>query len=172
MKATSYRVHSAVGNYADAANLVVNPGDCTIVDRGGVKRQLVLRCPDGCGEILSINLDGRSGPAWSLYQRRGTWSLFPSIDKPSGCKSHFILWRGRIHWCDGSSEDDEAADATLTSRIANIFSARASAHYSDLSKELDEIPWEVLAACRSLVRQAQLHEGEDKQRGTFFATTS
>jgi Family of unknown function (DUF6527) len=172
MKATSYRVLSVAGNYAEAANRVIDPGDCTVVDRGGVKRQLVLRCPDGCGEILSINLDGRSGPAWSLYQKRGTWSLFPSIDKPTGCKSHFILWRGRILWCDGSDEDDETPDANLISRIADIFSARASAHFSDLSKELDEIPWEVLAACRSLVRQGRLDEGENTKRGTFFATNS
>jgi len=172
MKAASYTVLSVVGNYAEAASLVLNPGDCTVVDRGGVKRQLVLRCPDGCGEVLSINLDGRSGPAWSLYQRRGTWSLYPSIDKPSGCKSHFILWRGRVLWCDGFDVDDEAPDAKLISRIRDLFSTRDSAHYSDLSGELDEIPWEVLAACRSLVKQGRLHEGENKQKGTFFATTS
>jgi hypothetical protein len=167
MKATSYRVLSAACHYAEAASLVVNPGDCSVVDRGGVKRQLVIRCPDGCGEVLSINLDSRSGPAWSLYQKRGTWSLYPSIDRPNGCLSHFILWRGRILWCDGSDDDDEAPDSNLISRIKDLFETRESAHYSDLSRELDEIPWEVLAACRSLVNEGRLHEGEKKQRGNF-----
>jgi Family of unknown function (DUF6527) len=68
-----------------------------IVEREGVMRQPVVQCPDGCGEILSVNLDRHSGLAWRLHNRRGSWSLYLSIDKPTGCESHFILSYGKSY---------------------------------------------------------------------------
>src|SRR5580658_7577622 len=91
MRASTYNVLGTAAYHGEAAERLKTPGDCVIVGRGGVTRQLVMKCPDGCGEIVSVNLDRRSGPAWRLYDRGGTFSLFPSIDKPSGCQSHFIL---------------------------------------------------------------------------------
>src|SRR5205823_167273 len=94
MKVTTFNMLGVVARYSEAAPLLQKPGDCAVVEREGVRRQIVIACPDGCGETLSINLDPRSGAAWRLYQRRGRWSLFPSIDKTAGCRSHFILWGG------------------------------------------------------------------------------
>ena len=74
------------------------PGDAMIVRRG-VLRSLVMRCPDGCGETLAINLDPRMAKAWRFYERRGQATLFPSVWRDSGCESHFIVWRGKILWC-------------------------------------------------------------------------
>jgi len=171
MKTSTYNLLAFVGRYAEAADSVRNPGDCAIVERGGVRRQLVMRCPDGCGEVLSVNLDARSGPAWRLYKKRGLWSLFPSIDKTSGCLSHFILWNGRVLWCSGLGEDEDSNDPIEISsdRILVVLRNRHTASYVQIADELDEVPWDVLVACRSLARGGVLEEGIGKQRGTFSA---
>ncbi|MGH6810785.1 MAG: DUF6527 family protein [Methylocella sp.] len=169
MKALSYKILTTVARYAEAAASIGNPGDCAIVERGGVHRQLVMRCPDGCGEILSVNLDGRSGPAWRLYKKRGVWSLFPSIDRPSGCLSHFILWHGRVLWCsalDGDEGGDQLIEINSEQILAILCDGR-SASFVQIADKLDELPWDVLTVCRSLARRGILEEGTGKQRGIF-----
>jgi Family of unknown function (DUF6527) len=78
---------------------VISPQfDCRLIGGDDVPRRgvrcAVKRTIAVVPRQLSINLDPRSGPTWRLYQRRGRWSLFPSIDKTSGCRRHFILWGG------------------------------------------------------------------------------
>lgn len=167
MRATRYIICGTVERHSEAASLVVSPGDCAIVVRGGIQRQFVMRCPDGCGETLSVNLDARSAKAWRIYQRRDRWSLFPSIDRPTGCKSHFILWHGRILWCDFAG-DDEPHDVMPieADRILPLLVA-GPADYVRIADQLDEIPWDVATACRRLVQAGQLVEGEGVQRGVF-----
>jgi hypothetical protein len=173
MKFSTYKVLATVRRYAEAAVCVGNPGDCAIVERGGVRRQLVMRCPDGCGEILSVNLDARSGPAWRLYKKHGFWSLFPSIDKASGCHSHFILWNGRILWSSVEDENEPEQPAEIGSaRIFDALRDGRSASFVQLAEELDEVPWDVLAACQSLARQNVLEEGTEERRGIFFVKKS
>lgn len=167
MRTSTYKILATVPRYAVAAACVGNPGDCAIVERGGVRRQLVMRCPDGCGEILSVNLDARSGPAWRLYQKRGEWSLFPSIDKTSGCLSHFILWHGRVFWCGGFDEDEDKTVEISSDRILAALRDGRSVGFVQIAEELNELPWDVLAACRSLKRQGVLEEGAGEQRAIF-----
>jgi hypothetical protein len=168
MKTNRYIVLGVVPNYAQAVAMVESPGDCAIVERSGLQRQIVIRCPDGCGEVLSINLDPRSGPAWRLYERHRVWSLFPSIDRTTGCLSHFILWRGHILWCDVFDQnDDMEVPEGLLSRIIDILSADRSVSFVQLADELDEVPWDVLTACRTLVRRRVLLEGSKERRGIF-----
>jgi hypothetical protein len=169
MKASTYEVVTIAPRYADAANSISKPGDCAVVERAGTRRQLVICCPDGCGEILSINLDPRSGPAWRLYRKRNAWSLFPSIDRPTGCLSHFILWSGRVMWCGPEDEDSGAPEIPEISaeRILDALGDRPTG-FVQVADNLDEIPWDVLGACRKLVRQGLLQEGLGKQRGNFW----
>jgi hypothetical protein len=119
--------------------------------------------------VLSINLDPRSGPAWRLYQKRGLWSLFPSVDKPAGCLSHFILWRGRVLCC--SADDDDGGPQEIPEikieRILGVLQGGRKAGFVQIADELDEVPWDVLAVCRSLGRSGVLEEGLGKQRGIF-----
>jgi hypothetical protein len=173
IRASSYRVLAPVQRYSDAAVRLHDSGDCVVVERGGVRRQLVLQCPDGCGEVLSINLDPRSGPAWRLYHRRGHWSLFPSIDKSSGCLSHFILWRGRVLWCDGRGDGAEPEIfADLGDRVMEVLRGRAAAGFVEIAERLDEVPWDVLGVCRHLVRVGLLDEKPGEPRGIFFIRKS
>ena len=90
----------------EAQALVTAPGDAVLVERG-VPRALVIKCPDGCGEILSINLDRRSGKAWRLSRTPDNKiSLHPSVAKQGGCESHFVVRRSEILWC---ADEDEVA---------------------------------------------------------------
>jgi len=171
MRASRYTMCGQVERYGEAVALLAKPGDCALVVRGGVQRQFVMKCPDGCGESLSVNLDARSGKAWRLYERRGRWSLFPSIDRPTGCQSHFVLWHSRVLWCDFDDYRD-TVDATPVGadRILPLL-AGGPANYVHLADQLDEIPWDILTACRSLVRVGQLAEREGLERGVFLLVT-
>ena len=168
MRPMIFNMLGIVARYAEAAALLHKPGECAVVEREGTRRQIVISCPDGCGETLSINLDPRSGAAWRLYERRGRWSLFPSIDRTSGCRSHFILWGGHISWCDFEGGEAEPEwPTTLGDRVLESLRRHSPANFVAIADELDEVPWDVLAACHHLARQRLLVEGEGKNRGVF-----
>lgn len=60
-----------------------------------------LKCPCGCGEVLSISLFPDGGPRWILQRNSdGTVSLTPSVWRRTGCRSHFFLVRSEIRWCE------------------------------------------------------------------------
>jgi len=166
MRASAYNVLGTASYHSEAVEWLRAPGDCVIVERGGVTRQLVMKCPDGCGEIISVNLDRRSGPAWRLYHRRGKWSLFPSIDKPTGCESHFILSRGRIIW----SDSDWYRDDWVSEEIDDVRRSLNESHmtsYVEIADRFDAIPWDILRACRALVQRGLAEEGRGKLFGHF-----
>lgn len=77
-----------------------------IVERG-VPRWAVFRCPCGCGELLTINLDRRVGPHWRLIRRKSGVSLSPSVWRTSGCHSHFILWKNQVWMFRPLASEDE-----------------------------------------------------------------
>jgi hypothetical protein len=103
-RARRARLKGQTEHQSTAASLLREAGDLALVTRG-VPRSVVILCPDGCGERLTVNLDARSGPAWRLYNKVGKLTLFPSVWRESGCEAHFILWNDIIYW---SSLDDVA----------------------------------------------------------------
>ena len=145
-----------VESRGDAPPLLVTAGDLVIVRRDR-PRSAVFACPDACSEILTVNLDPRSGPAWSLYEGRLGITLFPSVWRESGCRSHFILWRSGIYWCNGDEEwaDLEAQDDALAARVLAALSLTEVRSFVEVAHALGEIPWDVLGACRGLVRSGQ-----------------
>lgn len=59
-----------------------------------------LACPCGCNELIELVLKGNEHPKWSAtidHDRKVT--LRPSVWRNVGCKSHFFLTKGEIHWC-------------------------------------------------------------------------
>lgn len=144
-------VGTAEGQGAARA-LLEQLGDASI-DHRGVPRSLVMRCPDGCGQMLSVNLDPRSGKAWRLYGKGDTLTLYPSVWREDGCEAHFILWKGHIIWCDGDATVGWN-DQVLISRVGQILTAASPRpiNYAAIAQQLDEIPWEVLWACQALVK--------------------
>lgn len=57
-------------------------------------------CPCGCEEIIELNLLKQVRPQWQVSEDPdGSVSIHPSVWRNSGCRSHFILRQGAIHWC-------------------------------------------------------------------------
>lgn len=154
-----------------AVELLKEAGDAVLVVRG-TPRWLVLRCPCGCGEDIPVNLDKRSGKAWRLYDSHTeALTVFPSVWRDTGCKSHFVIWRGYIlmfgHRKKGYSPRDALDLSTLTRRVLAGWPPSGYSSYVDVADRLQEIPWDVLEACRDLVSAGALIEGKGEQRGTF-----
>lgn len=152
----------------EADILALTPGDLVLVHRGTL-RSAIIACPDGCGELLTINLDERAGPAWRLYEGRRGMTLYPSVWRDNGCGSHFIVWHDTILWCDRFERDNvepSFLDNSLVPRVKAALTEnfRSSA---ELATELGEIPWEVGRACKQLVQANVAIEGTGKQRGCF-----
>lgn len=59
-----------------------------------------MNCPCGCGSAIHLSLAPDSRPTWRVRRHRnGTVSLLPSVWRTVGCRSHFVLYKGKIFWC-------------------------------------------------------------------------
>jgi len=158
-----------VGIFAssDEANAALSTGGDTALVVRGVPRMLLVRCPCGCGDTLVANLDRRVGPAWRLYTRGSSLTLYPSYWRDSKCESHFILWDNHVIWCDWKDYD---TIWERPNRIESQVLAALPAHYIsyvELAERLNEIPWDVLQACYALVRKNAAVANPDKRSGQF-----
>ncbi|TAL03636.1 MAG: hypothetical protein EPO07_05910 [Verrucomicrobia bacterium] len=174
LRAETIRFRGKVESRDGAALLLSNPGDAVIVERGK-PRLLILRCPCGCGDDLLINLDRRAGAAWYLYQKRKGITLFPSYWRDDKCGSHFILWNDHIYWCLGW-ETDESDTWQVSLEIEDkVYAAMPDewfVNYEQLAEQLDFIPWEVLQACRQLVKKGKAAADKWPRGGTFRRAAS
>jgi len=93
-----------------AARAAATSNACIAIIERGVPRWAVFRCPDGCGELVSVNLDSRAGPHWRLVRERDTITLIPSVWRESGCRSHFIIWKNRVWLSRGQRWGDKEED--------------------------------------------------------------
>ncbi|WP_082465666.1 DUF6527 family protein [Roseibium album] len=74
----------------------------TIVESGGVKKWVCLRCPGGCGELINLSLNPNQRPRWTVSE--DFWmrpTVKPSVHQQNKCRCHFWIKQGRIHWCKG-----------------------------------------------------------------------
>lgn len=63
-------------------------------------RAAALICPCGCGDIIELNLLAVVRPRWEVIEHpKGLVSLTPSVKRLKGCRSHFWIRRGQVHWC-------------------------------------------------------------------------
>ena len=87
------------------ARSVAESSRTVAVVRRGIDRAMVYQCPCGCREMTVINLDPATGHAWRHSISPSGISLMPSVWRESGCRSHYIVWRNGVWWCDfdGSS---------------------------------------------------------------------
>lgn len=149
-RALRIRITGEFDSYAAALERVPIHGDAAVVVRGR-PRWLLIRCPDGCGDVVPVNLDERAGPAWRLIRAASGWSVYPSVWREVGCQAHFIVWRSRIWW--GDWDDDSPQDSALEERIVNLLDGvnqRMSA--LEIADRIGEEPWMVGTACRRLAR--------------------
>ena len=153
-----------VENHATALPLVLQPGDVAIVQRG-VYRSLIMHCPDGCGEVITINLDPRTTKAWRIYLNTKGLTLFPSVWRDTGCESHFILWNSMFYWMDSHdlSDVDPEEEARLDKLVLPQIGQKTPSHYVEIADMLGEIPWAVLNSCRRLVKAGRVVSLDDDE---------
>lgn len=164
-RANRIAMKGEVTNRHLADEVLKTPGEAVLVRRG-VLRSVVIACPDGCGEVITINLDGRAGKAWQYYEQGGDMSLFPSVWRDTGCESHFILWRSHIYWCDRNEELDVPM-AEVILQVRDALGTQLES-YTSIADCLDLVPWAVLSACGKLRREGIALEGKDRLRGHFM----
>src|SRR4051794_38363824 len=75
------------------------PGVVYVVGEPGWPWCATLRCPCGCGAVIRLSLLADDRPHWSV-RVHSCWaaSIYPSIARIVGCRSHFIIRRGRLIW--------------------------------------------------------------------------
>ncbi|MCL5006682.1 MAG: DUF6527 family protein [Patescibacteria group bacterium] len=67
-------------------------GNIFIVERGGVKRWAVLKCPNSHKGVLEINLMESKEPFWKIKIKKNKISLWPSVwSQSESCQDHFWL---------------------------------------------------------------------------------
>jgi hypothetical protein len=60
----------------------------------------LFRCPCGCGQVISLSLQSIHHPNWKINKSStGRPTLYPSVSQNKGCRSHFWVEDGRVHWC-------------------------------------------------------------------------
>ena len=168
MKVWHARFRGTVERHGEALALLEKPGDMALVVRG-VPRMLVFVCPDGCGDVVPVNLDGRADKAWRYYRRDDRSSLYPSVWRDEGCRAHFILWNDAIYWSGlqgGETQPAAAPDAVLSKLTRDEFRS-----YFQIALDMDEIPWAVSQACSKLVRDKLAEEGLGKLEGHYRLRT-
>jgi hypothetical protein len=172
-KANRIRDRGRVQYRHEAGLVLERPGDMVLIDRG-VLRSFVMCCPDGCGETITINLDPRTDKAWRYYKKRNQISVFPSVWRDTGCRSHFIIWNHCIVWCDDKWGDRDVVveeEDKIRERVLSTCT-RVWQHFTQIAAALDEVPWDVNRACKHLAQSRQvLEEGKDNLRGSFRLRT-
>lgn len=72
-----------------------------VVGHRDLPKWALMRCPCGCGEMLTLSLMRKIKPYWQC--ETDTWgrvTLIPSVWKIDGCRSHFFLKKGKVVWCE------------------------------------------------------------------------
>jgi hypothetical protein len=166
-RAKSIRVRGNAPRYSEASQNLSVPGDVAVVLRG-IPRSILIACPDGCGETITLNVDRGAGPAWRFYQVADRLTIYPSVWRESGCRSHFIVWNSQILWCDNdyfTPWDDKNLISIVLKTLP--LPSEPFRHYEDVAEELDANPWEVLWACKAIQREGN---AESIERETKFRT--
>lgn len=138
--------------YRDEAEAALSaPGDAVFVVRGRT-RSIVMSCPDGCGETLVVNIDPRAGKAWRLDTRGEGVTLYPSVWRDGGCKSHFIVWRGFLIWCDRftSGNLEPRYDPAIEARVLVGMDIAVPRTAEAIAHRIDEIVYDVNRAAHRL----------------------
>lgn len=157
-----------VESISDVSSKLKQSGDAVLVFRGS-PRLLVIKCPCGCGDEIKINLDKRTGPAWKIYCHDSI-TVYPSVWRDNGCKSHFIIWKNNICWCGGKKwwSNSRPSHKILRNTIVEIIRRRPKSHFEEIAEILKEDPWTVYIRCEELVNDHVIVEVDD---GVFVIKT-
>lgn len=75
------------------------PGKLYLVGSGEHIWCAAFVCPCGCKELVQLSLLPTSSPRWDYrLEAERNVSLFPSVRRVRGCRSHFFVKHGQIEW--------------------------------------------------------------------------
>ncbi|MEX2205426.1 MAG: DUF6527 family protein [Myxococcota bacterium] len=58
-----------------------------------------MDCPCGCSSVVQLSILTTGRPRWTVAEHwTGTVTIHPSIQRTTGCRSHYFVRRGRILW--------------------------------------------------------------------------
>ena len=167
MNSMTLSLKSIVESRAEIGSQLIAPGDAVLIIRKQ-PRWLLLKCPCGCNDDVPVNLDHRAGQAWRMYRGRNKkLTLFPSVWRDTGCLSHFIIRNSQI-LLFGHGENYVFQKSThldiypLVTRVLDTWPHDRWVQYVDVADQLGEIPWDVLDACKHLVKTGDLLRGRGK----------
>jgi hypothetical protein len=61
---------------------------------------LGMSCPCGCGNVIELLVVAEAKPRWDVVvDSKGRPTIAPSVWLRKGCRSHFWIREGRVHWC-------------------------------------------------------------------------
>ena len=61
-----------------------------------------MTCPCECGDLIQLSLASSGHPRWTIdWEVQVAASLYPSVHRTTGCRSHFFLKQGKVIWCNG-----------------------------------------------------------------------
>ncbi len=85
--------------YVDDVPETINSGIIYIVGNKGYYWQAIMPCPCGCKEKLYINFIEDQHPCWTYeIEDSKKITLYPSLWRKTGCKSHFFIRKGKTVW--------------------------------------------------------------------------
>jgi Family of unknown function (DUF6527) len=93
------RAYKAVKVVATAPKLEeVEPSELVLVRANGKDRWVLLRCPCGCNDVVTLSVQQVHQPHWKLSGVEKRPTLHPSIWRTEGCRSHFLVREGKVIW--------------------------------------------------------------------------
>jgi Family of unknown function (DUF6527) len=73
---------------------IVLDGKLYLVGGKGSYWQAVLKCPCGCSAPIQLAMSQGARPCWKVSGSMERPTRHPSVNRTSGCRSHFILRNG------------------------------------------------------------------------------
>lgn len=88
----------AVDRYPDTDS--IHPNELVVVGEANAWKWMIMRCPCGCRDLISLPAAPSRFPRWRIRRGRyGSVSLSPSIWRTEGCFSHFFVIDSTVYWC-------------------------------------------------------------------------
>lgn len=57
---------------------------------------IIFKCPCGCSDSIYLNTDENEDPFWRFRISNKKISIYPSVKRVKGCRSHFFVTRSSI----------------------------------------------------------------------------
>jgi hypothetical protein len=80
-----------------------------IVGTAELRKYAHFLCPCNCHDIIVLTSNAKVRPRWTFHtdlENRPT--VMPSVWRTKGCRSHFLIKRGRIVWVTEHSDNAKA----------------------------------------------------------------